>query len=820
MKNDNYILIVEDSHTQARQLESILRHLGYRISLAYNGKDALSLLKRQKAIVVISDILMPEMDGYQLCHMIKTDDYLKDIPVILLTQLSDPKEIVRGLSCGANDFIVKPYKEELLIARIRSFLALKLEEDAIGKQITILVVEDSPTQAEQLKYLLEEHGYTVILAANGKEGIETARKTMPTIIISDILMPEMDGYELAYEIKRDEKLKKIPIILITSLMDRKEILRKASVVADGYFTKPYEDAYLLDKIKTLLSISNLDDRGKKPEELEVAFAGERYVITSGRRQILCFLLSTYESAVQQNHDLILMQRELQLLNERLEEKVTERTRQLQASEAKYRTLLENNADALVVVGKEQTVYFINKAAEILFGVKSKEFVGKKFEYSLSDGEIRDVEINRRGSENQAGTPREDAEKIIAEMCVVNTTWGEEKAYLATLRNITERKRKDADLARANKLESLGILAGGIAHDFNNLLTGVTGNVSLAKTLVRPDDPIYKMLADIEKASSEAKKLTQQLLTFAKGGSPVKKTASIAELIRDSANFAVRGSNTRCDFSITRDLCPLEVDEGLMSRVIHNLIINAKQAMPKGGIIKVSAHNVPVNAKDKLAIKEGNYVKITIEDTGEGIPQKYLTKIFDPYFTTKENGTGLGLATVYSVIKNHDGYVSVESKVGVGTTFSIYLPASGGKIVHAKNVEETLFSGKGKILIMDDEEIIRDVTGKMLTKLGYDVDFARNGSEAIELFREARDAGQSFHAIIMDLTIPGGMGGKDAVKQLLDIDANAKVIVSSGYSDDAIMSDYKKYGFSAVITKPYKITELSKAVHEVITGKSV
>src|SRR3990172_275555 len=298
MNTNGYILIVEDSKTQAGQLEAILKPLGYSISIAYTGKDALTHLKEKKPVLVIADILMPEMDGYQVCRQIKSDEKYRDVPVILLTQLSDPKEVIKGLESGADDFISKPYNEELLLTRISTILNIKKREDIINKKLNILVVEDSPTQAEQLRYMLEEQGYGVVTAGNGREGLEAARRIKPTLIIADILMPVMDGYEMASEIRRDESLKKTPIILITSLQDKKDIVRKASVIADGFFTKPYDEQYLQEKIKLLISSLKHEDRGKELTELDVTFAGERYNVTSNRRQILTFLLSTYENAVQ------------------------------------------------------------------------------------------------------------------------------------------------------------------------------------------------------------------------------------------------------------------------------------------------------------------------------------------------------------------------------------------------------------------------------------------------------------------------------------------------------------------------------------------
>src|SRR3989338_3928985 len=397
MNLQSYILIVEDSETQARQLESILKSIGYGISIVYTAKDALDFLKRQKPVLVIADILMSEMDGYQLCKMIKGDDRLRDIPVVLLTQLSDPKEVIKGLESGADDFISKPYNEELLLTRISTILNIKKREDIINKKLNILVVEDSPTQAEQLRYMLEEQGYSVVTAGNGREGLEAARRIKPTLIIADILMPVMDGYEMASEIRRDESLKKTPIILITSLQDKKDIVRKASVIADGFFTKPYDEQYLQEKIKLLISSLKHEDRGKELTELDVTFAGERYNITSNRRQILTFLLSTYENAVQQNHDLILMQRELQQSNERLEERVVERTEQLQNSNKRLETVIDSSEDIIYLKDKSFRYQIANKSHEKMFNVKPEDIVGN----TDFDFMSKEVAENCRKSDEEA-----------------------------------------------------------------------------------------------------------------------------------------------------------------------------------------------------------------------------------------------------------------------------------------------------------------------------------------------------------------------------------------------------------------------------------
>jgi PAS domain S-box-containing protein len=378
-----------------------------------------------------------------------------------------------------------------------------------------------------------------------------------------------------------------------------------------------------------------------------------------------------------------------------------------------------------------------------------------------------------------------------------------------IRDITTRKKMEEEILKSQKLESLGVLAGGIAHDFNNLLTGILGNISLTKMYLHPEDKGYVRLEEAEKASERARDLTQQLLTFSKGGAPVKKTTAMQQIILDSSRLVLSGSNVRCEYHLADDLWLVEVDEGQMSQVINNLIINANQAMPDGGKIVVSAANVVIDATDGLPMKPGRYVKISIVDHGIGIAEDALPKIFDPYYTTKKKGNGLGLATVYSILKNHDGHIIVESRINSGTTFSLYLPGSENCLYLAEGEDKCQAShlGTGRILVMDDEEVIREVASEMLEYLGYRVDVCGDGAEALELYRNAQAAAEPFAAVIMDLTVPGGMGGREAVTKLLEIDQAVKVIVSSGYSSDPVVANYRDYGFCGVVAKPYKIDDL-------------
>jgi len=389
------------------------------------------------------------------------------------------------------------------------------------------------------------------------------------------------------------------------------------------------------------------------------------------------------------------------------------------------------------------------------------------------------------------------------------------AIIGAVVDITDYKKNEEEWQSISKLESLGVLAGGIAHDFNNILTVISGNISLAKMFVDANSDVYELLDEVEKASQQARDLTQQLLTFSRGGAPIKETASIQELIKDSVSFVLRGSNVSCNLKMDEDLWPVEIDRGQISQVINNMIINADQAMPDGGIINLTVNNVYIDDDNVSYLKPGKYIRISIMDQGVGIPEKYLRKIFDPYFSTKQKGHGLGLATAYSIIRRHDGHIEVTSKLGEGTTFYICLPATD-KVPVVHHEEDTgNFHLGGRILVMDDDEMIRNTLGRMLIQMGCDVAYASDGAEALALYKGSMCTDNPFNAVIADLTIPGGVGGKKALASLIEFDPEVKAIVSSGYSNDPIMADYKNHGFKGVIPKPYKIKTLREVLLTVL-----
>ena len=428
------------------------------------------------------------------------------------------------------------------------------------------------------------------------------------------------------------------------------------------------------------------------------------------------------------------------------------------------------------------------------------------ELAASNRRLRQEIAERESAENKLQKAHDELEKRVdqrtAELLEANRR---------LRREIVERKRAEEEVLKLAKLESIGVLAGGIAHDFNNILTAVQGNVSMAKLASKPGDKVYQWLAEAERASMRARDLTQQLLTFSRGGEPVKKTCHIASIVRESCEFAVRGSNVRCKLSIPENTWAINADEGQISQVIGNLVINAQQAMPHGGVIDVRVENFVIERERGLSVSPGDYVRLSIEDHGVGIPEDHLAKIFDPYFTTKQKGSGLGLATSHSIIKKHEGLINVRSNPGLGTTFEVYLPRCHDKVLSIQELKTKLITGRAKLLLMDDEPTIGQLAKEMLCMLGYDVDVANEGSVAVELYHQAWKASEPYDLLIVDLTVPGGMGGKEVFETLGKSYPNVKALVSSGYSNDPIMANYRNYGFTGVVSKPYTVQELSSAV---------
>jgi PAS domain S-box-containing protein len=483
--------------------------------------------------------------------------------------------------------------------------------------------------------------------------------------------------------------------------------------------------------------------------------------------------------------------------------------------------LRSIGDGVIATDSEGKVVLLNRAAELLTGWNQEEAVNKHVD------EVFHIinEITRNRCDSPIGTVLQTGRMVAHDdNTLLVSKDGSEKVTAFTgapikdidnrligvvlaFRDITEKQRIEVELQKSQRLESVGILAGGIAHDFNNILTAIVGSINMAKMYEEHNEVVIKILNEAEKASFRARDLTQQLLTFSKGGMPVKKICSITSVIKDSANFVLHGTRVRCDFHIPDDLWTAEVDPGQIGQVIQNIVMNAEQAIQDGGIIHIYADNLTLTEGEIPAFNAGKYIKVSIVDHGCGISPEIMPKIFDPYFTTKASGSGLGLTIAYSIIKKHDGIIDVFSKLNEGTTFSIYLPACGECLPENAFAKKETFVGKGRILIMDDEELIRNVVKELLGRLGYEVETAKDGALAIDIYKKELEAGRPFDAAILDLTVPGGMGGKECLDTLKKIQPGIKAIVSSGYSNNPVMSNYKRYGFSGVIVKPYRLADL-------------
>ncbi len=614
-------------------------------------------------------------------------------------------------------------------------------------------------------------------------------------------------------------------------------------VATGFFTihLPIEDHILSRETARLVLIFRQEFAGWKISHSSISIPyylvreGEVYPLKElvDRNQFLEKLVAERTLQLSEAND------NLQRTNERLAREIAEHKQTEEAlleSEAHYRLLTENASDVVWKVDSDYRFTYISPADERLRGYRADEVIGHHV-FELFDEEgvaaLKKIARERETAERQGtktGTKTfearhrcKDGRWLWAEISSTpeRDAHGAITGYHGMTREITERKEHEKELLKIEKLESLGVLAGGIAHDFNNILTGIMGNISFAQLFLDDTHKSYKPLAEAEKASRRAEELARQLLTFARGGEPVKKVVSLRHLVNETLSLVLRGSNVKGTIEIPDSIHSIEADEGQMAQVFHNIIINAKQAMPGGGTLTVTARNETLDNENTMALPGGSYVKLSFADQGCGISDDVLKRIFDPYFTTKTSGRGLGLASAHSIVKKHGGHIGVNSVIGQGTTVTIHLPSTGAtySIYQSDSVAETtgVHTG-GSILVMDDEEIIRRIATNMLEHLGYQVATCEDGTEAIARYTDARESGTPFSAVIMDLTIPGGMGGKEAARQIRAIDPKACLIVSSGYSDDPIMSDYTTYGFKGALAKPYNIKEFGQLLSSILYAR--
>ncbi|MEY2576249.1 MAG: hypothetical protein QOF80_1736 [Verrucomicrobiota bacterium] len=619
----------------------------------------------------------------------------------------------------------------------------------------ILLVEDHPGSRRNLQRLIAKRGHEVTAVASAEEAEAALAKESFPFLILDWMLPGKSGVDLCRELRGWPNGDEMFILLVTAKSDTEDLEQALEAGGNDYLTKP-------------LDVGLLDVR-----------------ISVAERQI----------------------REL-----------TERNQARAALLESARTMtniLEKTTDGFFAVDSDWKLTYVNAAAEAIFGRKRDELIG---------GVLWERFPELVGSVFQENYEKAMAEKVAIEFEASDSSgkiWYDVHAYRSNggvsvfFRDISERKKSETERLTTSKLESLGTLAGGIAHDLNNILTVISGNIGLAQIEAPVDSgSLLGFLSKAGQAAQHAAHLSSQLLTFSKGGAPLKKVVSMGELLEHSAEFSLYGSNLRADFDIAVDLWKAEVDAGQIEQVVNALMLNAREAMPHGGTVRVRARNMVFEENTSAPLPAGRYVKVTISDRGPGIPEELHTKIFDPYFTTKPTGTGLGLAISFSVVRKHGGLLVLENSSAEGAVFAFYLRASEGA---AKASSESRAANRPfqfnhqRILVMDDEEAIRELTSQLLSTLGYEVTAVPDGLEAVRLYERALRKGEHFQAVILDATVRGGMGGVATIERLRSMDPKVNAIICSGYSDEAALSEFLAYGFRGALPKPFTRSELADAL---------
>jgi len=506
------------------------------------------------------------------------------------------------------------------------------------------------------------------------------------------------------------------------------------------------------------------------------------------------------------HELQVHQVELEMQNEELQQARDT----VEAAMEKYSDLYDFAPVGYLTLDREGTIQEANLAAAGLLGIDRSRLIKRRLGFSVTPADLpvfnallRKVFDGQAKEFCEVTLLREELPPV--EVRVEAVLAGAGRECRAVLQDMTDHNRIETDRLILNKLESTGILAGGIAHDFNNLLTVILLDLELARTIGRPGQELERLLEEAKDTVLKARSLTQQLITFSDGGAPIRKPMRLAGALEEATRAALRGSRVECQFSLPGHLSDVEADEGQIGQVIRNLVLNAREAMPEGGKLIVSAENTVLGAHKSPPLPPGPYVRVNIIDQGRGIPQEVLPKIFDPYFSTKEmgaqKGMGLGLTICHTVIQKHGGAITVESTVGGGTAFHIYLPAGRDAPATPEPTPAAVPPRRGRILVMDDEEVVRKVIGVSLELAGHEVELAAGGQQAVEAYKKALSLGRPFDAVLLDLTVRGGDGGYWALQRLLPVDPKVKAILMSGYTNDPLMLEPKQHGFKGVLTKP-------------------
>ncbi|HXX42007.1 MAG TPA: response regulator [Chthoniobacterales bacterium] len=625
----------------------------------------------------------------------------------------------------------------------------------------ILLVEDHSGSRVQVQRLLECRGHEVVAVESAEEAeSEVAQQPFPFLIL-DWMLPGKSGLELCRQMRAVPGADQTFILLVTARNDRQDLEQALEAGANDYLTKPLD----IDLLQIRLSV-----------------AERRIAEWKERAQVRAELHATLKRMVD---------------------------------------ILENTSDGFLALDRNWRFSYLNAQAEVMLGQSRADLLGRdvRMEYPSFVGSIFEHNY-ARVMRDQIAVDFEALDSRTGKKCYEVKAYPNGGGVSVFFRDITERKRLEEERFTTTKLESLGTLAGGIAHDLNNILTVISGNIGLAQTEAPGDARVLlAALAKADQATQHAARLSGQLLTFSKGGAPIKQVASVAEPVRQAAEFSLYGSNLQADVEVEADLWRAEIDRGQIEQVINALLMNAREAMSLGGRVGLSAGNVYLEDKSVPLLPAGRYVKVAVSDGGTGIDDELAKKIFDPYFTTKPTGSGLGLSISYSIIRKHGGLLHLESSSSKGSTFAFYLPAADQIVIESQSSAKERFFPfhHHRILVMDDEPAIRDLTAQLLGTLGYEAIAVPNGHEAVLTYERALRRGESFQAVILDATIRGGMGGLATIQRLRSLDPKVTAIICSGYSDEAALSEFLAYGFRGALPKPFSREELADALQRAFHG---
>jgi two-component system cell cycle sensor histidine kinase/response regulator CckA len=627
----------------------------------------------------------------------------------------------------------------------------------------ILLVEDHPASRRNLQKLIERRGHEVVAVGSAEEAeVELATHSFPFLIL-DWMLPGKSGVDLCRELRAKASGDEMFILLVTARADTADLEQALEAGANDYLTKPLD----LDLLNVRLSVA----------ERQICELTERNLARAA----------------------------------------------LQESARTMKNILENTTDAFFAVDHQWKFTYVNPEAEAITRRNREDIIGRT---------LWEVFPNLIGTAFDANYRKVMAEQVANEFEASNASgkrWFEVHAYpsnggvSAFFRDVTERKRNEEQRLTKSKLESLGTLAGGIAHDLNNILTVISGNIGLAQIEApAAAGSLLSFLSKAGQAAQHAAHLSSQLLTFSKGGAPQKKVSGIGDLLTQSTDFALHGSNLKVDVDIAVDLWKAEIDAAQIEQVINALLLNAREAMARGGTVRVRARNVEVDENVSPLLAAGRYVKVSVADRGAGIPEDLQSKIFDPYFTTKPSATGLGLAISYSIVKKHGGLLHLEQTSSEGTTFAFYVRAADRNAVapEAQATGRVFHFNHQRVLVMDDEDAIRELTSQLLGTLGYEVTAVPDGLEAVRVYERALRRGEHYQAVILDATVRGGMGGVATIERLRGMDPNVNAIICSGYSDEAALSEFLAYGFRGALPKPFTRSELADALQRSLETANV